>query len=391
LTRGNPPRCRLAEYLVQQRRALHAIPELGFELPRTRAHLAAALAEQGLEPDSLGEGLVVDLGDRGPLFAWRADMDALPVQEATGADYASTHPGRMHACGHDAHMAVALGIARRFSMEGAALPCRLRLIFQPAEERAEGARRMIDAGVLEGVRGIAGLHVWTGGSTPVPNGVIASRAGTLMASCDFFEIRFTGQQTHGAFPHAGTDALLAACQCVAALQTARYSGVDPAHGAVLSVGMIHAGTAPNVLPRRAVLNGSARATDPGDRERIEQKVRRLAEGIGLASGTDVAITWNRMAPATVNDPAMAALAEAAAVAAHGPGAFLWLERPTLAGEDFGEFLERVPGVMVLLGCGDPGRGITEPLHHPRFELDEQVLARAVGFVEELLRRWAGST
>ncbi len=381
------PRRELDEYIIQQRRVLHSIPELGFELTRTIAHLRVALAEMGLEPRAIGGGLVADLGARGPLFAWRSDMDALPIQEATGVDYASTIPGQMHACGHDAHMAIALGLARHFTMGGATLPCRLRLIFQPAEELAQGAQRMIAAGVLEGVQAIGGLHVWTQGSTAVPSAVFGSRVGTLMASCDFFEIRFSGLQTHGASPHAGTDALLAACQWVSALQTARYSAADPVHAAVLSVGMIHAGTAPNILPQEAVIRGSARATNLGDRERIEQKARRLAEGIGLATGTDVTINWNRMIRTTVNDPHMVELAQAAALAAYGEGAFLHLDQPCLTGEDFGEYLENVPGVMVLLGCGNVGRGITMPLHHPAFELDEQVLPRAVGFVEELLRRW----
>jgi len=382
----------LAEAVVRDRRALHAIPELGFDLPRTTAYLEQALADLGLAPRRLGGGLAADLGedlDR-PLFAWRADMDALPIQEATGAAYASTLPGQMHACGHDGHMAIALGLARHFRVGGQESPCRLRLLFQPAEELASGARRMIEAGALEGVQAIAGLHLWTSGSPAVANGVFASRVGPIMAACDFFEIAFRGDPTHGAFPNLGSDAVLAACQCVAALQTARYAAVDPAHAAVVSVGMVHAGTAANVLPERAVVQGSARTTDPGDREKMEQKVRRLAEGVGLATGTDVTVAWRRMIPATVNDRALVGLAEAAAAAVLGPAGFARLEHTALGAEDFGEYLERIPGVLLFLGAGDPGRGISQPLHHPAFDLDERVLPRAVAVAAELVARWASS-
>jgi amidohydrolase len=209
-----------------------------------------------------------------------------------------------------------------------------------------------------------------------------------MASCDFFEIHFQGLQTHGAFPNLGNDALLAACQCVSAIQTAKYSAVDPTHAAVISVGMIHAGTAPNILPGKATIQGSVRTTDPGDRGKIEQKVRRLAEGVGLATGTDVTVVWNQRIQATVNDHTMVLLAEAAVEMALGKGAFMHLDRPSLGGEDFGEYLEHIPGVFLFLGISNAGKGITMPLHHPAFELDERVLPRAIPMVDELLRRWA---
>ncbi len=378
----------LAEAIIRDRRALHAIPELGLDLPRTSAYVEKALREMGLEAKRIGDGLMVDIGHQGPLFAWRADMDALPIQETTGAEYASTIPGQMHACGHDAHMAIALGIARHFTTKGHEVPCRLRLIFQPGEEVAKGAKQMIAGGALEGVQAIAGLHVWSTGSPAVPNAVFGSRIGAVMASGDFFEIHFKGLQTHGAFPNLGNDALLAACHCVSAMQTAKYSAVDPTHAAVISVGMIHAGTAPNILPERSTIQGSVRTTDPGDRGKIEQKVRRLAEGVGLATGTDVTVVWNSIIPATINDRSMVLLAAAAVEAALGEGAFMHLDRPTLAGEDYAEYLERVPGVLLFLGTSNAGKGIMAPLHHPAFELDESVLPRAVPVVDELLRRWA---
>jgi amidohydrolase len=378
----------MAEAIIQHRRALHAIPELGFDLPRTTAYIEKALAGMGLEAKPMAGGLVVEIGQQGPLFAWRADMDALPIQEATHAEYASTIPGQMHACGHDAHMAIALGIARHFTTEGQTIPCRLRLLFQPGEEVASGAKQMIAAGALEGVQAIAGLHVWSSGSPAVPNAVFGSRIGAMMAACDFFEIHFQGLQTHGAFPNLGNDALLAACQCVSAIQTVRYAAVDPAHAAVISVGMIHAGTAPNILPGMATVQGSVRTTVPGDRGKIEQKVRRLAEGVGLATGTDVTVVWNRLIQATVNDRAMVMLAEAAVQTALGEGAFMHLEQPTLGAEDFGEYLEHVPGVFLFLGSSNAGKGIMMPLHHPAFEVDERVLARAIPVVDELLRRWS---
>ncbi|MDR3673630.1 MAG: M20 family metallopeptidase [Holophaga sp.] len=370
--------------IIKDRRALHQMPEIGLDLPRTAEYVETALRGMGLAPKRIGDGIIVDLGTRGPLFAWRADMDALPVQEETGAEYASKTPGRMHACGHDAHTAMALGIARHFSTGGAELPCRLRLIFQPGEEGHGGAQFMIQGGALEGVDAIAGLHV--GIFPELPLGCFGTRKGTVMASVTTFEVTFTGKGTHGAFPHLGADALLAACQFGAGLQTVRYGATSPVQPTVVSMGSFHSGTANNVIPGKAVVAGTMRATSVQDQVVLEQRFARYAQGIAQANGVEVEVTSTVGAPITINsDHAMADLLAAAVAEAHGADSFMWFADPTLGAEDFGEYLKRVPGVFFFLGTD-----IAAPHHHPRFDMTESVLGRTVPVVDGLMRKWAAA-
>jgi amidohydrolase len=372
-----------AELIANDRRALHRIPEVGLELPLTTAYCVQTLEGFGLTPRPCGDGLVVDLGDAGPLFAWRADMDALPVQEETGLAFASEFPGRMHACGHDAHMATALGIARHYTRGGGVLPCRLRLILQPGEEGYDGALRMIEAGALEGVKAISGLHV--GCIFPeLPQGRFGTRKGTVMASATFFSVTFRGKGSHGAFPNQGSDALLAACQFVSSLQSVRYGAASPVHPTVISIGSIQAGSAANVLPEEAVVSGTMRTTTWDDLASMIEHFERQAQASALARGVTVAIRRDLRAPITANtDHAMADMLADAVVATHGPDSFQWLADATLVGEDFGAFLEKVPGVFFFLGTGDKA-----PHHHPRFDLEDGELHRAVPVLDALLQRWA---
>ena len=372
--------------IVNDRRALHRIPEVGLALPRTAEYCERALRGMGLAPRRIGDGIIVDLGSEGPLFAWRADMDALPVQEETGAEYASSIPGCMHACGHDAHMAIALGVARHYSSGEGKLPCRLRLIFQPGEEGAMGARFMIDGGALEGVAAIAGLHV--GSIFPeLPRGCFGTRKGAVMASATFFDVTFTGKGTHGAFPNQGTDALLSACQFGAALQTVRYGAASPVHPTVISLGALHAGSAANVIPEKAVVSGTMRTTSREDLEAMLGRRDLLARSIALANGVEVSIASELRAPITINsDHAMADLLEAAVVECFGPDQFMWFADPTLGGEDFGSYLEQVPGVFFFLGTSP--EGCTAPHHHPRFQVADGELHKAIAVVDALLRKWA---
>ena len=374
-----------SELIVNDRRALHKIPEVGMELPLTAGYCEQALRAMGLSPRRIGDGIVADLGADGPLFAWRADMDALPVQEETGLPFASTFPGRMHACGHDAHMATALGVARHYTQGGAPLPCRLRLIFQPGEEGYDGALRMIEGGALEGVEAIAGLHV--GCIFPeLPKGAFGTRKGTVMASATFFSVTFRGKGTHGAYPHQGTDALLAACQFVASLQTVRYGATSPVHPTVISIGSIHAGSAWNVLPEEAVVGGTFRTTTWDDLMAMVERMERHARATASSFGVEVAIQRDLRAPITANtDPAMADMLEAAVLEAHGPESFQWMPDPTLGGEDFGAFLLKVPGVFFFLGTGN-----IAPHHHPRFDVGDEELHRTIPVVDALIRRWAAS-
>jgi amidohydrolase len=244
---------------------------------------------------------------------------------------------------------------------------------------------MIEGGALEGVAAIAGLHV--GSICPdLPKGCFGTRKGTLMASATFFTVTFHGRGAHGATPDQGADALLAACQFAAALQTVRYGAASPVHPTVLSLGSIHAGSAANVIPEEAVLTGTMRTTSLEDLAAMNRKLDLLARGVALAHGVEVRVDAALRAPLTANtDSALVDLLAAAVAAAHGPESFRWLAEPTLMGEDFGAFLERVPGVFFFLGT-NPG-GSTAPHHHPRFEVAEEELPKPIAVVEALLRLW----
>ena len=341
-----------------------------------------ALRGMGLAPRRIGDGIIVDLGSTGPLFAWRADMDGLPVLEETGAEYASTIPGRMHACGHDAHTAMALGIARHFTTGGAQLPCRLRLLFQPGEEGYLGAQFMLKGGALEGVDAIAGLHV--GIFPELKKGCFGTRKGTVMAAVNAFEVTFRGKGTHGAMPHLGSDALLAACQFGANVQTVRYAASSPVQPTVISIGSIHSGTASNVISEKSVLTGTFRATTAKDQVAMEQRLAQYAKGIALSNGVEVEITSVVGAPITCNtDDAMAEMLASAVTETLGPDSFMWLPDPTLGGEDFGEYLNVIPGVFFFLGAD-----IAAPHHHPKFNVAEEVLHQTVPVVDALIRKWA---
>lgn len=370
----------LPERLSTWRRALHRCPEVGVDLPRTAAFLQAELRAMGLEPAPVGRGLVVDLG-AGPRVAWRADMDALPLQEATGARYASEHPGAMHACGHDAHMAVGLALA--WLLADLRPQPAVRIIFQPDEEGLYGAGPMIEAGVLDGVRAVLGLHVGQllEGLEP---GAFAIRDGIQMAAGDRFWATFKGQGTHGAQPHLGQDPLVAAAAFVGALQTLVGRTATPGRLAVASVGTLQAGTAPNIIPETAALAGILRTELPGDRARLVTRLGEAARGLAAAHGVQVDWTHLASCPPVRNDPGWVARAKAAVRRVAGPGALVEMAIPTATSDDIGFYLERLPGVYLFLGTNNPAKGITEPNHSPRFEVDEDQLATAVAYGVEML-------
>ncbi len=378
------------ERVVADRRALHRIPEPAREERLTAAYVAAALRELGLAPrcDVAGHGVVCDLQPRepasvGPLIALRADMDGLRVAEATGLPFASTHPGLMHACGHDGHMAMLLGAARIF----AANPprrLRLRFLFQPAEEQYGGARDLIAAGALEGVDRVFGAHLWSF----FPTGTIAACPGPMMAQTERFTIDVTARGGHAALPRGTGDALVTAALLVTALQTAVSRGVNlPAEPAVCTVGELHAGTAPNVIAATAQLRGTLRALSSEVMETLRGHVRRLAAGVAAANGAEAQVTFTGGYPALVNHRAEHDLVAAAAarVATYTPAV------PVMAGEDFSYYLERIPGCFFFVGAGDPAVPVERRAHHhePGFAFDEGALAVALSMWHELVRSLDG--
>lgn len=358
--------------LVQLRRALHRIPELAFREQETSRYLREVV-ERYAPTEAVAEtGFYADLGpDDAPLtLLLRADMDALPIEEENDVDYRSQHAGRMHACGHDAHMA-ALATAGELLSQAPPHSLRLRLLFQPAEEGGRGAAACIEEGILDGVDAAFGLHVWN----ELPIGTVALTSGGIMAGVVEFHAKVHGRGGHGAMPHRTADPVVAAAQLVTSLQTIASRFTSPVEPVVVSVGSIHAGDAFNVIPEVATLSGTVRTFAIAEQEAVEAHVRAIARGVGAATDTHITVEWMVHAVPTVNARPMSELAARAVERMVGIDRILTDYR-TMAGEDFGEILRVVPGCYALVGSGNADKGIVEPHHSPRFDIDEDVLGIA---------------
>ena len=371
----------IQDWTVGHRRQLHRIPELAYHEERTSAYLREVLEGLGCEVRGGlggGTGLVVDLGaGNAPPVALRADMDALPITEESGVDFASEHEGCMHACGHDSHMAMLLGAARLLKEREAELPGPVRLIFQPAEEGGAGAKRMLDEGVLEGVARIFGMHVWPG----LESGKVGLRDGAFLSSAGFFEVTLTGVGGHAAMPHLSVDPVTCAAQVVSGLQHIVARERDPFGANVVSVTQLRAGDAYNVIPREVYLAGTLRSLDLADQERNAARIREVVEAIAKAHRCEADVRFpGTIYPPTVNHPEALDVARGVADAELGG----WVHNPpTMGGEDFSFFAQAVPGAFAALGIGDPAKGTDVSLHNPRFRVDEDALpvgvAMHVGF------------
>ncbi len=361
-------------HIIAHRRALHAIPETGFEERCTAAYVAETLSGLGLPVRTgiatTGVTALLDTGLEGPVVMLRADMDALPVTEATGLPFASRHEGRMHACGHDAHMAMLLGAAEMLSAIVREEPGRLRgkvlFLFQPAEEGPGGAAPMIAEGVLDEpkVDVCLGAHVWPS----LPVGTVGVKPGPLMAAMDRFELAVHGRGGHAATPHLCVDALETATQVVGALQRVVSRMTDPLEPVILTIGELHAGTAYNVIPGEAHMAGTVRTFSPDVRAAWEDRIRTVADGVCAAMGATATLDFHYCHGPVINTPRVAEVVRRAVVEARGEQA-VTTPTPTLGGEDFSCFLERIPGCFFFVGCGGD-----VPIHNPRFDLDERCLA-----------------
>lgn len=372
------------EALVATRRDLHAHPELGFQETRTSGIIAARLEELGYQVRShVGRTGVVGLkGHGGRCVLLRADMDALPVEEANEVPYRSRNPGRMHACGHDGHVAIGLEVARRlarFPGTGAGAGA-VKFAFQPAEEISDGAGAMIADGVLEQphVDAAFGLHLWN----TMPVGTIGLMAGPIMASVDQFEITVTGTGGHAAMPHLAVDPVLAAAQVVTALQSLVSRRRDPFEPAVVSVTQLAAGHAFNVIPERAVLRGTVRTFGGRFFDAAPRLLEDTARATAAAFGADVSVDYRRLSGPLVNDAAMTQIMQAVAEDLVGKQHVKHGVR-TMGGEDMSYFLERVPGCFAFVGAARPD-GSSFPHHSPRFDIEEESLVIGA----ELLSRTA---
>jgi hippurate hydrolase len=369
--------------LIALRRDLHQHPELSFAETRTASTLERALA--ALEPASIarvaGTGVVARIrGTRSgaPTVAVRGDIDALPIQEATGLPFASMNAGVMHACGHDVHAAWAVGAAHLLTArpaEGDVL-----VVLQPAEETGEGAAAVLATGALDDVAAIFGAHV----DRRFVVGQVVAQAGPLAASADTFEISLVGRGAHGARPHESLDPIVGAAAIVAALQTIVARRVNPATPAVVTVATIHAGSALNVIPDRATLGGTLRAVDPDTRALLAAEVRRLAEGIAMAHGLVATVTLTLGPPPIVNPERPAAWARQAAESQLGSGAVVPLGITNMAGEDFAYYMERIPGCFMRIGARLPDEPAI-PAHTPQFHAAEGSLFVGAAVLAEAAR------
>jgi len=362
--------------LLTWRRALHAQPELALCEHDTQTFLRAALQEMGCQVEVVGgTGLKVVLGQGdGPALLLRADMDALPIQEHSGLPFASQRAGCMHACGHDAHMAVLLAVTRRLKAHEQALPLKIVLCFQPAEENGRGALALIQDGVLDQpkVGAALGLHVWTG----LPTGTISAAPGGVMAAVGEFILTVRGRGGHGAMPHTAVDPVVAAAAVVQALQGIASRRTDPLDPVVVTVGSIHGGSAFNIIADEVVLHGTCRSFSPELAERLPGLIEVIASAAAASHGATIDCVYNRHTIVLHNDEAMSDLVAGAAAATPGVS---HVDRTLrmMGGEDMAYYLERVPGCFFFVGCG-PADGQPEPHHSPRFVIDEAALPLGVG-------------
>lgn len=372
-----------AAMLVELRRDLHAHPELSWKEVRTQARLEDALRGAGITDIRriADTGLVARI--RGtvpgaPVIALRGDIDALPIHEATGLPYASHHDGVMHACGHDVHASWAVGAAlllHRTPARGDVL-----VVLQPAEEVGQGASRVLDSGALDGARAIFGAHV----DRRFAVGQVVAQPGPLAASTDSFTITLTGAGAHGARPHEAADPVVGLAALVTALQTIVSRRLDPAQPGVVTVGMVHAGTAPNIIPESATLRGTVRATTAAARDLIVGEVDRLAFGVAAAYRLDAAVEWGERTPPVVNSPDGAQWAAAAVTQVLGADAVVPLGTTNMGGEDFAFYLERLPGCFLRIGAREPG-GDVIAAHSPRFQPAEESLFVGAAVLAECAR------
>lgn len=371
---------------VRLRRAIHQRPELGGREKRTTALVARTLRAAGVPFRRINPtGVVATLrgAGPGPCVALRADMDALPLTERSSLRFRSRHPGVMHACGHDAHTAMVLTAALRLKEEGLGVPGTLKFFFQPDEEGSGGARELIRQGAMTAPRvdAVFGVHV----NPRLPAGTLGLKAGPLMAAVDRFTIQIDGEGGHGAYPHEGTDAVVIAAEVVTAIQSVVARRLDPVEPGVVTIGTIHGGERFNILPSSVVLTGTVRTLTPGWHRRMPRLIGQIARGVARAHGGRARVEYEVLSRPVINDRAMTALARRAAEETVGARRALALERPSMGGEDFSEYLAKAPGCFVYVGTGADAR-TRRPWHHASFVLHEPSMLTGVNFLTALARR-----
>ena len=369
---------KLAPRLIEIRRHIHTHPELSGQEYQTAAFVAGVLSSCGLHvEEGIGKtGVVAELQGAGKderLLAIRTDMDALPIEERTGLEYASHAEGVMHACGHDVHTTVGLGTAMVLSQFTEALGGKVRFLFQPAEEIAQGASWMVKDGAMTNVCAVLGVHVFPS----IPAGSIGVRYGALTAAADDLEIIIIGESGHGARPHEAIDAIWIAAQVITSLQQAISRTQNPLRPVVLSIGKINGGRAPNVIADKVQLLGTVRSLHPETRASLPNWIDKIVANVCHTYGARYQVNYHQGVPSVQNDYALTQLLQSAAEEAWTSDRVQVLSEPSLGAEDFSVLLEHAPGSMFRLGVGYTNRQINHPLHHPEFEVDESAIITGV--------------
>lgn len=365
--------------VIALRRDFHKHPEVGFDLDRTSKKVADKLKKLGFEVKTeIGKSGVVGIikgNDTGPTIALRADMDALPMEEETDLPFASVEKEKMHACGHDGHTAILLGVAMVLAELKDELRGNVKLIFQPAEEGPGGAEPMIQDEVLKApeVDAIFGLHIWLEKDA----GKVGVKKGPLFASIDEVDIKIKGNSAHGASPHQGVDAITTAAEVINSLQSIVSRKINPIDSAVVTIGKIEGGYVRNVIADKVNLEGTVRALTSEVRKQLEEGICKKVKNICSASGADYEIDYRHLYPPLVNDEEMTDLIKNNAVEVMKDENVIDVKEPTMGGEDFAYFLKEVPGTFFLLGGRNEKKGITAPHHNTHFTFDEDIMADGI--------------
>ncbi len=360
------------ETVISLRRYFHANPELGGEEFATQAKIIEELTALGLSPKKItGTGVIADLigGQSGKMVALRADIDALPLQDEIDKPYRSTKAGKCHACGHDAHTAMLLTIARVFTDLKADLHGTVRLMFQPSEEKFPGgAEQMVAEGCMEGVDYVLGAHIWQ----PLEAGKIGVSYGRVMAAPDQFTIFIQGKGGHGSMPQGTVCALSTAAELVSMLNSIIGRNVNPLESAVLSLGSFQSGEVFNIIPDTAEIKGTVRTFDDAVRKLVWDRFDAVCEGVCKAMGATYKIEKVFGYPAVLNNPDIAAIVAEAGCESVGAANVVEVG-PSMGGEDFSYFMQKAPGMFLMLGGGNPATDAIYPHHHPKFDIDDSVL------------------
>lgn len=388
------------ENLIKDRRYLHSHPETGFDLSETLKYVKSELTAMGYEPQECGKaGLTVTAGGKKPgkVFLIRGDMDALPIKEEADVEFASDN-GKMHACGHDMHAAMMLGAARLLKAHEDEIDGTVKLMFQPAEEIFEGAKDMIDAGILKNPDVDAALMIHVAAGLPLPAGtVVVCDGGVSAPAADYFEIKIQGKGCHGSMPNAGVDPITVAAQIITALQEIHARELALSDEAVLTIGTIHAGLAANVIPDTVEMSGTIRTFDEDVRTFVKTRLEEIVKSVGTTFRADAQVIHGKGCPVLDNDADLSACTVRYLQELLGPQrAFTQGQltakadrrSPKVSGsEDFAYVSQEVPSIMLALAAGHPDKGYCFPQHHPKVKFDEEVLAQGSAVYVYTAMRW----